>query len=386
MLISFIHYLSLYYKVPAVFFYTSTQMLLMALTSLIITISLGPLFIRKLYEMKIGQPIRKEECPQLGKLHEKKENTPTMGGLLVIFSILASALLWMDFTCFFTYILLFTTIGFALLGGRDDYLKLKYKNAKGLSSKKKFIAQFMLAGVIALTLLVPYFHPHLKVISSFDHQYISLYEYFRLYFVPFIKSPAFHLHSVGLLFGLGFFIFVIVGTSNAVNLTDGLDGLASGLVVMCSLAFAVIAFVMNHVDLSDYLNLVYIEDSGQVAIFLCAVAGSTLGFLWYNGFPAQVMLGDIGSLTLGAILGTSAVLLRREFLLALIGGLFVIEALSVIMQVVSFRLRNGRRIFLCAPIHHHFEYKGHSETKIVLRFWIIGFILAIIGLASIKFQ
>lgn len=394
-------------KIPAVFSYFSTRMMLAALTSLFLSIFLGPYFIRKLYELKIGQSIRKEECPLLGKLHEKKQNTPTMGGILILFSMLVSLILWMDLTHIFTLMLLITTLYLGFLGGRDDYLKLKYKNTKGMSAKGKLFFQFLLSLAIASyflwTPVNQYFShgewfkpPVIKenILSkdkpaaeaSSHIQQLSLKEYASRLYLPFLKEPVLTAGGISLFLMAIFFFFVITGSSNAANLTDGLDGLAAGSLIMVAGALGVIAFVSNHVDIARYLNILYIEGSGEIAIYLCAMIGACLGFLWYNGHPAQVFMGDTGSLTLGGIIGVSAVLLKREFLLAIVGGIFVVEALSVILQVASYRLRNKKRIFLCAPLHHHFEYKGWPETKVVIRFWIIGLFLAIIGIASLKFQ
>lgn len=395
-------------KTPAVFSYFSTRMMLAALTSLLLSIFLGPYFIRKLYELKIGQPIRKEECPLLGKLHEKKQDTPTMGGILILFSMLVSLFLWMDMTHIFTLILLITTLFLGLLGGRDDYLKLKYKNTKGMSAKGKLLFQSLLSLVIASYFLwtpvnqtIAYenwFQPPVikenvllkenaaASATSLTVRHITLKEYASRLYIPFFKEPVVTLGGFSLIFIVLFFFFVITGSSNAANLTDGLDGLLAGSLIMVAGALAIIAFVSNHLEIARYLNILYIEGSGEIAIYLCAMIGACLGFLWYNGHPAQVFMGDIGSLTLGGIIGVSAVLLKREFLLGLVGGIFVAEALSVILQVASYRLRNKKRIFLCAPLHHHFEYKGWPETKVVIRFWIIGLLLAIIGVASLKFQ
>lgn len=345
------------------------------------------MFIKKLYELKIGQNIRKEECPLLGKLHAKKQDTPTMGGILILCSLVLSTILWMDFTCAFTWILLITSLVIGGLGAQDDYLKLKYKNAKGLRSKHKFLFQVVFSAAIALYLLGPFFgFGFTPIVAKWGNINLDKASYFSLYFFPFFKSSLFHLSGIGTILAFFFMIFIITGTSNAVNLTDGLDGLAAGLVLMSSMVFAIVAFLMNHIEISHYLNLTYLEHGGEIAIFLCAMTGACLGFLWYNGHPAQVFMGDTGSLMLGACLGVCSILLRREFLLGLVGLLFVFEALSVILQVASFRLRKGKRIFLCAPLHHHFEYQGLPETKIVLRFWIVGLLLALIGLASIKFQ
>jgi phospho-N-acetylmuramoyl-pentapeptide-transferase len=388
-------------------------MILAALTSLLISIFLGPYFIRKLYELKIGQTIRTRECPLLGELHHKKQDTPTMGGVLIIFSMLASLFLWMDLTSPFTALLLLTTLVLAVLGGRDDYLKLKYKNTKGLSARKKLLIQGLLAAFVASWLLVPavskglevgpFFHPpeikkEVVVKGMYDPFFdeslpkkevqveISLQDYASRIFIPFIKESVIQFSGWWLAIPFFFIIFVIVGSSNAVNLTDGLDGLAAGCLIMVALVLAIFAFIANNQNLSAYLNIFYVEGSSEIAIYLTAFAGACLGFLWYNGHPAQVFMGDIGSLTLGGIIGVAAVLLKRELLLGIIGGIFVAEALSVILQVASYRLRGQKRIFLCAPLHHHFEYKGWPETKVVIRFWIIGLILALIGLSSLKFQ
>lgn len=396
-------------KVPAVFAYYSTRMILAALTSLLLSILLGPYFIRKLYELKIGQPIRKEECPLLGQLHEKKHNTPTMGGILILCSMLVSLLLWMDLTHVFTLILLITTVFLGFLGGRDDYLKLKYKNSKGLSAKRKLFYQFVLSLGLAAYFLFPTVNEHLQIGKWFSPPVIkentaikpvstgqavdqtvvaslNVKEYATRLYVPFFKEPVIIFTGFSVIFSVFLIFFVVTGSSNATNLTDGLDGLAAGCLIMVASCFAMIAFVSNHVELARYLNILYIEGSGEIAIYLSALVGSCLGFLWYNSHPAQVFMGDTGSLTLGGILGVSAVILKKELLLGIVGGIFVAEALSVILQVASYKLRNKKRIFLCAPLHHHFEYKGWPETKVVIRFWIIGLLLAMIGIASLKFQ
>lgn len=405
---------SLGIKVPAVFTYYSTRMMLAAVTSLILSIFLGPRFIKKLYELKIGQTIRVEDCPLLGQLHEKKKDTPTMGGVLILFSMLVSLLLWMDLTHIFTLILLITTLSLGLLGGYDDYLKLKYKNPKGLSAKKKLLYQFTLSGLIALYLLSPtvahslqfgkWFAPPIvkeqnqSKAQEFDLRSkqevsgvptaltLSLKDYASRIYVPFIKDHWIVLSGFFTFLAAFFIMFVITGSSNAANLTDGLDGLAAGCLIIVSGCLAFIAFVSNHIDIAGYLNILYIEGSGEIAIYLSACIGACLGFLWYNSHPAQVFMGDTGSLALGGIIGVSAVLLKRELLLGLIGGIFVAEALSVILQVLSYKYRNKKRIFLCAPLHHHFEYMGWAETKVVIRFWIIGLLLGILGIASLKFQ
>lgn len=380
-------------KYSSVFGYYSTRMMLAALTSLVICIFLGPRLIKKLYELRIGQTIRKEECLPLYQLHEKKKDTPTMGGALILFSMLVSMLLWMDITHIFTLILFFTTLVFGCLGAYDDYLKLKYRNSKGLPGRYKMLIQIVFAGLLGLYLFVPAISQWVAIGDWFQApiikeqaQVISLQDFASRLYVPFMKEPLLHFTGLALLLGILFIIIVVTGSSNGVNLTDGLDGLAAGCLVMVALCLAFFAFVSNHVGIAAYLNILYIEGSGEIAIYLCAFAGACLGFLWYNGHPAQVFMGDTGSLALGGIIGVSAVLLKREILLALIGGIFVAEALSVIIQVTSYRYRNKKRVFLCSPLHHHFEYAGWPETKVVIRFWIVGLLLAILGLASLKFQ
>lgn len=390
---------ALHYKIPAAFLYFSTRMILSAATALLFTIFLGPKFIKKLYELKIGQPIRSvEEVPLLAELHGKKKDTPTMGGILILSSMTVSLFLWMDLGTAFTWILLFTTLVLGLLGGFDDYLKLKGKNSKGLSGRKKMAIQVVFSALIALYLLVPAVSQLIgskKILRAPQAKEqlmqgkrvvvktLSTNEYARQFYIPFFKDPLVHFPS---LVAFLFFIFVITGSSNAVNLTDGLDGLAAGCLVMVSMILALFAFLSNNVDLARYLNILYIEGSGEIAVYLFAMAGAALGFLWYNGYPAQVFMGDTGSLAMGGILGVSAVLLRREVILSIAGGIFVMEALSVILQVLSYRYRNKKRIFLCAPLHHHFEYKGWPETKVVIRFWIISLLLGIIAVASLKLQ
>lgn len=384
-------------KIPAVFWYSSTRMILAAITTLLMTIFLGPWVIRKLYALKTGQSIRVEACPQLAELHQKKKETPTMGGLLILLSMMIALFLWMDLRSSFTLIFLIATVWLGLLGGIDDYLKMKYKNSKGLRARKKFGFQILFSGLLALFLIwTPmseslhhgsWFSPPISKEQVTEKQEtLTSQETYGRYFLPFKKAPFFTLAGGGLILAFFITMFVVTGASNAVNLSDGLDGLASGLILLVGAVLALFAFLSNNIEMARYLNIPYLEGSGEIAVYLCALCGACLGFLWYNGYPAEVFMGDIGSLSLGGILGTAAVLLRREFLLALVGGVFVLEALSVILQVLSYRYRNKKRIFRCAPLHHHFEFKGWPEAKVVVRFWIVGLILALFGLASIKFQ
>lgn len=394
-------------KTPASLSYYSTRMILAAITSLVISIFLGPSFIRALKKLKISQSIRTEEAPLLGSLHAKKQDTPTMGGVLILFSMLISLFLWMDVAHTFTLILLLTTLLFGSLGGMDDWLKLKYRNSKGLRARHKFLLQILFSLALALYFFAPpssdsqskghwlspptikeYFAAQdpAKLATSQDSKQVSFKEFHSRLYVPLFKEPVLVFQGGLTLLGFLWVISVVTGASNAVNLTDGLDGLAAGCLIMVASGLAIIAFFSNNASMASYLHIPYIEGSGEIAIYLAAFVGACLGFLWYNGHPAEVFMGDIGSLTLGAIIGVSALLLKKEAYLAIIGGVFVLEALSVILQVASYRLRKKRRIFLCAPLHHHFEYKGWKETKVVVRFWIISLLFAIIGVLLLKFN
>ncbi len=363
------------------------------------------MFIRRLYELKTGHSLRVEEdCPPLAELHQKKKGTPTMGGILILSAMLLCMVLWMDLRSSFTLILFVTTVFLGWLGGVDDYLKMKFKNSKGMSAKRKFMLQNLLGLALGLYLFCPgvsqsmqcgawFKPPAAKEQVSTAHKkseapalQLNTQQYAGRYYVPFYKDPIFLLKGGALILGVIITMFVVTGSSNAVNLTDGLDGLAAGCLVMVAGVLALFAFLSNNIEMSRYLNILYIEESGEIAVFLLSLMGACLGFLWFNGYPAQLIMGDTGSLALGGLIGVSAVLLRRELLLGLVGGVFVAEALSVILQVASYKLRNRKRIFMCAPLHHHFEYKGWPETKVVLRFWIICLILAVIGIASLKFQ
>lgn len=388
-------------KMPAVFWYASTRMVLAALTTLLLTLFLGPWVIKRLYLFKTGQSIRVEASPFLADLHQHKKKTPTMGGALILFSMIIALLLWMDWQSSFTLLLFLTTLWLGCLGAIDDYLKMKRKSSKGIRSKTKFGLQVVFSALFALYLFYPpvtkaiecgnWFAPPVTTAQFSDQEELSLEgqeegQPYGLYYLPFKKTPLIALSGLGLIGAALITILVITGASNAVNLSDGLDGLAAGLVLLVALVLAVFAFVSNHSEIAAYLNISAIKGSVEIGIYLCAMVGACLGFLWYNGYPAQIFMGDTGSLALGGVLGTSAVLLQREFLLALIGGVFVLEAVSVILQVLSYRYRNKKRIFRCTPLHHHFEFKGWPESTVVLRFWIIGWILALIGLASLKFQ
>ena len=347
------------FSVFNVFRYITFRTIYASLTAFFICFLLGPWMIRKLGALQVGQYIR-DNGP---KTHLDKAGTPTMGGTLIIIAITVSILLWSDLTNYFVWIVLFVTIGNGTIGFIDDYLMQIKKQSKGLTVRKKLALQ----GIVALvTSFLVYISP------DFSTQVT----------IPFFKniSPD---------FGWGYVIFaalVIVGASNAVNLTDGLDGLAIGPVIIAASTYMIFAYVAGHVKIADYLQINHVIGSGEIAIFCGALAGSGLGFLWFNTYPAQIFMGDVGSLSLGASLGTIAVITKQEILLVLVGGLFVMEALSVVFQVGFFKMTHGKRIFRMAPLHHHFELKGWSEPKVIVRFWIIAIALALLAMSTLKLR
>lgn len=353
------------------------RLFLGALSGFLIWMLLGKFFIKKLYEWKIGQKIRIEECPLLGQLHEKKKETPTMGGALILFSVTLSGLLWMNLESGFTWILLFGLLSLGALGAYDDFLKLKWKSTAGLGARKKLLVQVSVAAAISLCLFFP------EVLSSCGLSLPGSSNYFEIYFPLFQYPLTFAQNPVSRLLLTGFYTFVITGSSNSVNLTDGLDGLAAGAISLCAFSLMVAALISSFSDVSCYFSAPYLVESSDVAIFLAIVIGSLVGFLWYNCHPAQIFMGDTGSLGLGGALAIAAILIRRELFFALASLLFVIEALSVILQVWSVR-RYKKRIFLCSPIHHHFEYKGWAETKVVVRFWILAMLFSALALLTLK--
>jgi len=287
-----------------------------------------------------------------------------MGGIIIIIGMLTSTLLWADLKNLYIWSLVFISISLGILGFIDDLLKIKYENSIGLNSKLKFFGQFIIG---LITLLI--------IINFSDHKYIN-----NIYF-PFFKNLIIDLGYLFIPFGL----FVIIGSSNAVNLTDGLDGLATVPIMLVALSYTLISYIVGNVIFSDYLQIQFIPDVGEISIFCGAIVGSCLGFLWYNAPPAKIFMGDTGSLSLGGSLAAVAIIVKHEIVLAIIGGLFVLETVSVIIQVISFKL-TGKRVFMMAPIHHHFEKKGWAESTIVIRFWIIAIILALIGLATLKLR
>jgi phospho-N-acetylmuramoyl-pentapeptide-transferase len=349
------------YSFLNVFKYLTFRTGLSVITSLIIVFIIGGPLIKIFSERMITGPIRQD-----GPIDHiiKKSGTPTMGGVIIIIGIISSTLLWADLNNIYIWALIFTSLSLGGLGLLDDILKIKYKNSTGLKSRYKFLGQLIIS---SMTLFI--------ILKFSDHSYI-----YNLYF-PFFKNLIWHMG----LFFIPFCLFVIIGSSNAVNLTDGLDGLATVPVMLVALSFTLISYVVGNTIFSEYLNIQYIPDVGELSIFCGSIVGSCLGFLWYNAPPAKIFMGDTGSLSLGGSLAVIAILVKHEIVLAIIGGLFVLETASVIIQVVSFKL-TGKRIFKMAPIHHHFEKKGWAEATIVIRFWIIAIILALVGLATLKLR
>lgn len=370
------HVLQKYFSPLNVFRYITVRTAYASLTAMFLALVFGPWLIRRLRELQIGQYIR-EEGPQE---HKKKAGTPTMGGVLIVLSTAVPVLLWADLTNAFVLMALFALIGFSVIGFIDDYAKVAKKQNLGLTSKRKFLLQVLVSMMVGVGLL------ELSTHSAYSTQLI----------VPFLKKfhPDLVIHSLlssGHLWPLAFLPFllfvtiVITGSSNAVNLTDGLDGLAIGCTVIAAGALTVLTYVSSNARWSTYLDIQYIPRVGELTVFCGALVGASLGFLWYNAHPAEVFMGDVGSLSLGGTLGVIAVIIKQEILLFFIGGVFVVEALSVILQVGSFKLR-GKRIFRMAPIHHHFELLGWSESKVIVRFWILALVFALFALTTLKLR
>jgi phospho-N-acetylmuramoyl-pentapeptide-transferase len=342
-----------------VFRYITFRTIYASLTAFLICFILGPWVIRKMSYLQIGQYIQEDGPPT----HHKKAGTPTMGGTLIIFSIIVSTLLWANLTNYYIWIVLLVTLGYGGIGFMDDYLMQIKKRNKGLSVRNKFLLQTILA-IVTGVLIYSY--------AGFSTRLT----------IPFFKNISPEL-------GKGYILFaalVIIGTSNSVNITDGLDGLAIGPFIIASATYMILAYVAGHFQIANYLQIKYVAGSGEIAIFCGAMAGAGMGFLWFNSYPAQIFMGDVGSLALGGAIGTVAIIIKQEILLILVGGLFVIETLSVIFQVGFFKMTNGRRIFRMAPLHHHFELKGWSEPKVIVRFWIIAIALALLAMSTLKLR
>ncbi len=360
MLLYLTEYLTQFYSGFGVFQYLTLRAILGVLTALLISFIVGPYMIRKLSAYQIGQPIR-----ELGpETHFVKAGTPTMGGALILIAIGVSALLWSDLGNRYVWVVILVTFAFGAIGWVDDYKKLVKNDSEGLKAKYKYFWQSV-AGLVAA--LVLYYSAEAPIETSL--------------IVPFFKNVVIDLGPFFILLAY----FVIVGTSNAVNLTDGLDGLAIMPTVLVGGALGIFAYVTGNVKFAEYLGIPYIAGVGEIVIFCGALVGAGLGFLWFNAYPAQVFMGDVGALALGAALGIIAVIVRQELVLMIMGGVFVIETVSVILQVISYKL-TGRRIFRMAPLHHHFELQGWPEPRVIVRFWIITVILVLIGLASLKIR
>ncbi|MBV1931601.1 MAG: phospho-N-acetylmuramoyl-pentapeptide-transferase [Porticoccaceae bacterium] len=353
-------YLSQYMSTLAVFKYLTLRAILGILTSLSISLLLGPMVIRRLNDMQIGQAVR-DDGPQS---HLIKAGTPTMGGALILLSIFTSTLLWADLSNRYVWVVLAVTFLFGAVGWVDDYRKVVEKHSQGLSARWKYFWQSLIGLSAAVFLFV-------SATSPAETQLI----------VPFFKSVAW---DMGIFYVVLTYL-VIVGSSNAVNLTDGLDGLAIMPTVLVGGALGVIAYLAGNIEFASYLHIPYIRGAGELVIFCTALGGAGLGFLWFNTYPAQIFMGDVGSLALGAALGIVAVIVRHEIVLFIMGGIFVLETVSVILQVASFKL-TGKRIFRMAPIHHHFELKGWPEPRVIVRFWIITVMLVLFGLATLKLR
>lgn len=351
-----------------VFRYITFRSVWALLTALVITILVGPMFIRLLKRIKFGQYVHEDV-----KAHLQKNGTPTMGGILIAFSLVVSVLLWADLTNPHIWLILFVYLGFGAVGFMDDYLKILRRNNKGISARKKLAGQ-VLVSVIALALLY-------LIRDNMDYGRGDVVKFTQLA-VPFFKNVS---PDLGW-FYLPFAVIVLVGASNGVNLTDGLDGLAIGPTIVAGACFAVFIYVAGNAQIAKYLQIPNVPGIGEVTVFCGALVGAGLGFLWFNAYPAQVFMGDVGSLSLGGALGFLAVLCKQELLLLVVGGLFVVESLSVILQVGYFKLSGGKRIFRMAPLHHHFEMQGIPESKIIIRFWITSILLGLAALSVLKLR
>jgi phospho-N-acetylmuramoyl-pentapeptide-transferase len=363
----YLYFLSDQFKAFNVFQYISFRAVAAAVTSFLLCLLFGNKVIRMLVALKVGQPIREAaEVHRLSELHGGKRGTPTMGGMLLLGAVVISTLLWARLHNISIWLTLFCIVYLGILGFADDYLKVTKKKAAGISGKTKLVAQFILAGIVTAFFV---FNPALEVQA-------------RTLFVPFYKEPL--ITNLGLM-TFFFYAAVIVGTSNGVNLTDGLDGLATGCTITAAFAYSILAYAAGNVKIASYLQIPYYPFTGELTVLCMALVGAGLGFLWFNCHPAKVFMGDTGSLAIGGVLGVVAICCKQELLLLVVGGVFVIEALSVILQVLSFKL-TGKRIFAMSPIHHHFELKGWKENTVIVRFWIISIMFACLGLATLKLR
>jgi phospho-N-acetylmuramoyl-pentapeptide-transferase len=366
-----------YFRMFRIFRYLTFRCVFASLTALLIGLLIGPFVIERLREFQIGQYIR-EEGPQS---HQKKGGTPTMGGILICISILIPTLLWADLSNVYVWLVMGSTLAFAAIGFADDYTKVVHKHNQGLTGRQKLALQFLVSGLVAVALVVMQ----------------ARGEYSTRLVVPFLKRfrPDLvwdwmghipHAHWLAFVPFVVFVMLVITLTSNAVNLTDGLDGLAIGCTIIAAGALTVLTYVSGHVVFADYLEIPRMSQVSELTVFGAAMVGGSIGFLWYNAHPAEVFMGDVGSLALGGAIGTVAVVIKQELLLPFIGGVFILEAASVMLQVGSYKLRNGKRIFKMAPLHHHFELLGWSESKVIARFWIMALVFALFALTTLKLR
>jgi len=365
-----------YFSPFRIFRYLTFRTAFASLTAMFMGLIIGPAIIRRLREFQIGQYIR-EEGPQA---HQKKAGTPTMGGVLIVVSFVIPTLLWADLSNKYVWLVMLSTVAFASVGFADDYLKMKYRRNLGLTGRTKLMLQILIAVVVAVVLIL------FQAQGDYStHLIVPFFKKFRpdLTIAYFFKYPP--MWPIAFAPFIGFVVLVLVGSTNAVNLTDGLDGLAIGCTVVAAGALTILTYVSGHAVFADYLELQRMPQVAEVTVFCGAMVGSAIGFLWYNAHPAEVFMGDVGSLGLGGAIGTVAVVIKQELLLPFIGGVFVIEALSVMLQVGSYKLRK-KRIFKMAPIHHHFELMGWSESKVIVRFWIASLVFALFALTTLKLR
>ncbi|HUW68820.1 MAG TPA: phospho-N-acetylmuramoyl-pentapeptide-transferase [bacterium] len=360
MILKWIYPLVKYFTPLNVFRYLTFRSAYAAVTALLLAFLFGPVIIERLRQLKLGQSIRLDG-PQS---HLSKSGTPTMGGLLILAAVSAATLLWVDLSNRYTWICVGSMLGFGLVGFMDDWLKIRRKNSDGISAKAKLLGQALVALAAVLAL---YLDPAVDMT--------------KLY-VPFFKNPVVDLG----IFWIPLAVIYIVGWSNAVNLSDGLDGLATGLVIMAVITFSILTYLTGRSDWSNYLGIPFIKGAGELTVFSLALLGACVGFLWFNAHPAEIFMGDVGSLSLGGVLAVLALIVKKELLLFIIGGVFILEEGSVALQVLYFKATKGKRIFRMAPLHHHFELSGWKETKVVTRFWILGGLFAIVALSTLKIQ
>ena len=366
-----------YFRLFRIFRYLTFRTVFASLTALLIGLLIGPYVIDRLREFQIGQYIR-EEGPQS---HQKKSGTPTMGGVLICISILVPTLLWSDLSNPFVWLVMLSTLAFGAIGFADDYIKVVHQRNQGLTGRQKLGLQTLASSGVAIALVRMELHGQYSTKLMFP-----FLKRFRPDLVWDWMGHVPHMHWLAFLPFVFFVVLVLTGASNAVNLTDGLDGLAIGCTIIAAGALTVLTYVSGHVVFSDYLELQRMPMVSELTVFCGAMVGASIGFLWYNAHPAEIFMGDVGSLALGGAIGTVAVAIKQELLLPFIGGVFILEALSVILQVGSYKLRKGKRIFKMAPLHHHFELMGWSESKVIARFWILALIFALLALTTLKLR